>query len=178
MSSSDLSELTSDVSTDEEAVQAPANKGKLDHYFKHGSNAAQAPPTLKKKRPPSPPHEYVLADNPDIAVCRTASLHHLSRPACHCRVADSSGHSVHLHVPIPLQRRLPEIVTALWPSRYREWSRWINTWGSCGEVVMWAVGAGVESEKRHRVRHPIPLSIANVSTFGRGQSLVHGTIME
>ncbi|KAL9100453.1 MAG: hypothetical protein Q9163_004177 [Psora crenata] len=67
MSSSDLSELTLDVSTDDEALHAPVNKTKLDHYFNHGSNATQTPPPLKKKRPPSPPHEYVLADNPDIA---------------------------------------------------------------------------------------------------------------
>lgn len=69
MSSSDLSELTSNISTDDEVLQPPVNKGKLDHYFKHGSNVTQTPPTLKKKRPPSPPHQYVLADNPDIAVC-------------------------------------------------------------------------------------------------------------
>ncbi|MDI1491654.1 MAG: hypothetical protein OHK93_002863 [Ramalina farinacea] len=68
MSSSELSELTSNVSSDEENPVAPLNKGKLDHYFKNASNVTQAPPTLKKKRPPSPPHEYVLADNADIAV--------------------------------------------------------------------------------------------------------------
>ena len=74
MSSSDLSELTSNVSTDDEALQAPAGRGKLDHYFKHGSVPTQAPPPLKKKRPPSPPHEYVLADNQDVAVSCTLVL--------------------------------------------------------------------------------------------------------
>lgn len=96
MSSSDLSELTSNVSSDDEAVIAPVNKGKLEHYFKHGSNAAQATPTLKKKRPPSPPHEYVLADNQDIAVSdRTLShsLRELARSSMGRRVADIVAHS-------------------------------------------------------------------------------------
>ena len=79
MSSSELSELTSNVSSDEENPVAPLNKGKLDHYFKNASNVTQAPPTLKKKRPPSPPHEYVLADNADIAV-RRFYLCHLDVP--------------------------------------------------------------------------------------------------
>ena len=86
MSSSDLSELTSNVSTDDGAVVAPVSKGKLDHYFKQGSNTAQAPPPLKKKRPPSPPHEYVIADNQDIAVCLELLLRTAAR--------DSALHSV------------------------------------------------------------------------------------
>lgn len=79
MSSSELSELTSNVSSDEENPVAPLNRGKLDHYFKNASNVTQAPPTLKKKRPPSPPHEYVLADNADISV-RQLYLCHLGSP--------------------------------------------------------------------------------------------------
>ena len=69
MSSSDLSELSSSLSSDE-GITAPISKGTLDHYFKgeNGSSATPASPPSKKKRPPSPPHEYVLADNPDIAV--------------------------------------------------------------------------------------------------------------
>lgn len=35
---------------------------KITNYFKE-----ETPPP--PKRAPSPPHEYVLADNPDIAVC-------------------------------------------------------------------------------------------------------------
>ena len=66
MSSSDLSELSSSPLTDDDEVPQSIPKGKLEHYFKVGASAL--PPKLKKKRPPSPPHEYVLADNPDIAV--------------------------------------------------------------------------------------------------------------
>ncbi|KAL9127873.1 MAG: hypothetical protein Q9217_003338 [Psora testacea] len=74
MSSSDLSELTSNVSSDDGVIQPPVHKGKLGHYFKHSSNVTQTPPPLKKKRPPSPPHEYVLADNPDIALTLMKTL--------------------------------------------------------------------------------------------------------
>ena len=68
MSSSDLSELSSSLSSEDEISSAPSAPGKLDHYFKPGLKAAPKSPPIKKKRPPSPPHEYVLADNPDIAV--------------------------------------------------------------------------------------------------------------
>ncbi|KAL6713154.1 hypothetical protein ACLMJK_009275 [Lecanora helva] len=68
MSSSDLSELSSALSTEED-IDVPISKGTLDHYFKGKSshNANSTVPTVKRKRPPSPPHEYVIADNPDIA---------------------------------------------------------------------------------------------------------------
>ncbi|KAG8532188.1 uncharacterized protein KY384_003829 [Bacidia gigantensis] len=74
MSSSELSELTSDVSTDDEANNAPPNKGKLDHYFTNASKTTQVPPPLKKKRPPSPPHVPTLEDNPDIALILMKAL--------------------------------------------------------------------------------------------------------
>ena len=68
MSSSDISSLSSapsDVSENE--ITSKPTPNKLDKYFKNGA-AAASPPTAKRKRPASPPHEYVLADNPDIAV--------------------------------------------------------------------------------------------------------------
>lgn len=75
MSSSDLSELSSALSTDNDIASEPNIPGALDHYFQSGSSAAkQASPPAKKKRPASPPHEYVLADNPDIAVSQTLGI--------------------------------------------------------------------------------------------------------
>ena len=69
MSSSDLSDLSSPLSTDDDLSLPSIPSNNLDHYFKNASgHPAQASPPAKKKRPPSPPHEYVLADNPDIAV--------------------------------------------------------------------------------------------------------------
>ena len=68
MSSSDLSDISSSLSSAEGLASVPISKGKLDHYFKQGLSATPTSPPAKKKRPPSPPHEYVLADNPDIAV--------------------------------------------------------------------------------------------------------------
>jgi len=63
LSDSDLSSLSSAPPTDDEnapmAVDEPVG---ITKYFKKES---ETPPP---KREPSPPHEYVLADNPDIAV--------------------------------------------------------------------------------------------------------------
>ena len=70
MSASDTSSLSSelsDLSDDEISSPKSIAGGGLDRYFKQGS-AAVSPPQAKKKRPASPPHEYVLADNADIAV--------------------------------------------------------------------------------------------------------------
>lgn len=73
MSDSDSSSLSSAPPTDDEAekeIVANLNKPKgINRYFKpapkpEGGRALTPPP----KRAPSPPHEYVLADNPDIAV--------------------------------------------------------------------------------------------------------------
>ena len=67
MSSSELSELTERSSSDSEEEIQPKKKGTLDYHFNKTSKTAQ-PPKLKKKRPPSPPHEYVLADREEVAV--------------------------------------------------------------------------------------------------------------
>ncbi|KAK2791666.1 hypothetical protein FQN52_004582 [Onygenales sp. PD_12] len=65
MSNSDSSSLSSPPSTDDETVAASINRSfGLEKYFKPKKPASPPPP----KRAPSPPHEYVLADNPDIAV--------------------------------------------------------------------------------------------------------------
>lgn len=72
MSSSGLSDLSSPLSSDDELASAPIRSGSLDAYFKHGAGTEkQSSPPVKKKRAPSPPHEYVLADNADIAVSLT-----------------------------------------------------------------------------------------------------------
>ncbi|KAI5300942.1 hypothetical protein KEM55_003772 [Ascosphaera atra] len=68
---SSLSSLSSAPPTDDEAVAAEAQRSiGIERYFKRApANAepkAKTPPP--PKRAPSPPHEYVLADNPDIAV--------------------------------------------------------------------------------------------------------------
>ena len=65
--SSSLSSGLSDVSDNDLSSPNSIAGGSLDHYFKQGSKPA-SPPQAKRKRPVSPPHEYVLADNADIAV--------------------------------------------------------------------------------------------------------------
>lgn len=74
MSLSDSSSaLSSPPSSEDEADVTPMTKFTgLDRYFKPKTKAqsserpAASPPP--PKREPSPPHDYVLADNPDIAV--------------------------------------------------------------------------------------------------------------
>ena len=72
MSSSDLSDLSSSLSTDEDITE-PFRKGTLDHFLKKNDRNGPASPP-RRKRAPSPPHEYVLADNPDIAVSAVISF--------------------------------------------------------------------------------------------------------
>ncbi|KAG0155772.1 hypothetical protein PDIDSM_2945 [Penicillium digitatum] len=60
-SDSELSSLSSAPPTDDEATMAIDHQTGIAKYFKKES---ETPPP---KREPSPPHEYVVADNPDIA---------------------------------------------------------------------------------------------------------------
>jgi hypothetical protein len=99
--SSELSSLASlspvpsdddlDPPSDLEPVGAK-KKGILQYFPKlseHPPKQASPPP---RKREPSPPHEYVLADNPDIAVCRSAAtIAHAKRLLAFCFVPISYG---------------------------------------------------------------------------------------
>ncbi len=72
MSSDESSELSSVPSDEETDLQLTKKDGILKFFSKAPKPTAQpkveaSPP--RTKRAPSPPHEYVLADNPDIAVC-------------------------------------------------------------------------------------------------------------
>lgn len=69
MSTSDLSDLSSPLSSeDDNVINSIRGGGKIDHYMRKSSGVEPAASPVKRKRPPTPPHEYVLADNPDIAV--------------------------------------------------------------------------------------------------------------
>ncbi len=76
MSADDSSELSSVPSDIEDDLQLKKKDGILKFFSKapakkKASKATRAPPSPPRpKREPSPPHEFVLADNPDIAVCR------------------------------------------------------------------------------------------------------------
>lgn len=78
--SSDLSSLSSlspvpsdvdldDMSTIEDAKDSKS--GILKFFSKLSEQPPKSPSPPPRKRSPSPPHEYVLADNPDIAVSQT-----------------------------------------------------------------------------------------------------------
>lgn len=79
-SSSELSDVPSEV---EDELQLKKKNGILKFFSKAPSKAApkaESPP--RPKRDPSPPHEFVLADNQDIAVSRyhcLGVLHILTR---------------------------------------------------------------------------------------------------
>lgn len=76
-SGSELSELSGGESAElEKKLFRNKSKGGLDAWLQGGDGASSPPP--KRKREPSPPHDYILADNPDIAVSANAS-----RKACH-----------------------------------------------------------------------------------------------
>ncbi|KAI9924428.1 hypothetical protein MW887_007054 [Aspergillus wentii] len=62
VSDSDLSSLSSAPPTDDESMAVDEPVG-IAKYFK--KQESESPPP---KRAPSPPHDYILADNPDIAV--------------------------------------------------------------------------------------------------------------
>ena len=79
---SSISSLSPPPSEDESDVQLEKQHGILKFFHKVDKNKENSarreslemsPP--RPKREPSPPHEYVLADNPDIAVriCATYS---------------------------------------------------------------------------------------------------------
>lgn len=153
LSDSDLSSLSSAPPTDDESiVQAVEEPVGIQKYFKKGPSPESPPPP---KRPASPPHEYVLADNPDIAVS-------IGSPMCYsCAVCTFSTRScvppraclpvafpaVHRHVPRAFPRRVPPITTTLRSPGHRERSCRYNTWRSYREVTMRITGPGVEPEK-------------------------------
>ena len=73
MSDSESSALSSPPSTDDEMPEpTPAPKSSVKSISKNNASIlsfVESSPA-RKKRPASPPHEEVLADNPDIAVSR------------------------------------------------------------------------------------------------------------
>lgn len=74
---SSLSSLSEPPSEDDSDIQLEERHGILKFFHKVDRNPAlekEKTPPPKPKREPSPPHEYVLADNPDIAV-RDFALH-------------------------------------------------------------------------------------------------------
>jgi hypothetical protein len=73
--SSELSSLSalSSIASDDELGQLSdvepkkSKKGILNYFSKKSEQPPKEPSPPPRKRSPSPPHEYVLADNPDIA---------------------------------------------------------------------------------------------------------------
>jgi hypothetical protein len=69
---SSLSPVPSDVELEDAdssgaEAESPKPKGILKFFSKKSAQPPKEPSPPPRKREPSPPHEYVLADNPDIA---------------------------------------------------------------------------------------------------------------
>ncbi len=75
---SSLSSLSAPPSEDESDIQLENRHGILKFFHKKVERNPELEPKEmsppRPKRDPSPPHEYVLADNPDIAVGISADL--------------------------------------------------------------------------------------------------------
>lgn len=83
--SSDLSSLSSlSAPPSEDEIEVSTKKstkeGILGYFPKLSELPPKEPSPPPRKRSPSPPHEYVLADNPDIAVRMLLALHRISFP--------------------------------------------------------------------------------------------------
>ena len=94
MSDSDSSALSSLPSVEDESIVPTRGKDGMLQFL---SKARVSSPTADederpspRKRAVSPPHEYVLADNPDIAVCISSML----ESAGISRIASSSTRDV------------------------------------------------------------------------------------
>lgn len=74
---SSISSLSAPPSEDESDIQLERREGILKFFHKVDQNpelAAREATPPRPKREPSPPHEHVLADNPDFAVCECPFL--------------------------------------------------------------------------------------------------------
>jgi hypothetical protein len=79
MSDSDSSALSSVPSDDEDLSVRTVNEDGILNFItfdgaREGTSASGKAASPVRKREPSPPHEYVLADNPDIAVSTISHL--------------------------------------------------------------------------------------------------------
>lgn len=141
---SSLSPVPSDDELDGGGDNGAAKKGGILKFFSKVSEQPPRSPTPPpRKRSPSPPHEYVLADNPDIAVCSYAvtAAGACLRPRHATReragelwwrelCADESSLLSCLEADLPMHYRspLPTLArrswSAMWSSRSREtaWS--------------------------------------------------------
>ena len=130
MSDSESSALSSPPSTDDEMPEpTPAPKSSVKSISKNNASIlsfVESSPA-RKKRPASPPHEEVLADNPDIAVSRyrvnrvLLDVNYTStRPASRCASANTIRYAVHCNVQVTLLRCLSYEIASDGTARYRE----------------------------------------------------------
>lgn len=80
---SSLSPIPSDVELDDLSDDAPTGtkSGILKFFPKLAEQPPKEPSPPPRKRSPSPPHEYVLADNPDVAVSFLSFASSFFRPS-------------------------------------------------------------------------------------------------
>jgi hypothetical protein len=125
-------------------------------FFKHRS---PSPPP--RKRAPSPPHEAVPEDNPDIAV-RIGRVH---RVVTRCVVSQSRKASplsiantfriVHRHVPVALQRSFPTRLAFHRASGHRARCRRGHAVHHGGRAAVLLARTGPQSQEACRVSRPL-----------------------
>jgi hypothetical protein len=130
--SSDLSSISSlspAPSGDELEIELKPQNGILKFFHRVSKDEVaearkkeMSPPP--RKREPSPPHELVFADNPDIAVsCEAGLSRHMDEKTRKCAVASPqpwlTNFAVHCHVPQAIRQCHAQVSATLRSTRAR-----------------------------------------------------------
>lgn len=165
--SSDLSSISSlspAPSGDESEIELKPQNGILKFFHRVSKDEVaearkkeMSPPP--RKREPSPPHEYVFADNPDIAVSREPDLsRHICEKTRKCAVALPqpwlTNLAVHCHVPQAIRQCHAQVSGAFRPSRAGAGYPARTPCRESRAIPMRRPGPPSESQTRHQVRGP------------------------
>lgn len=163
--SSDLSSISSlspAPSGDESEIELKPQNGILKFFHRvskddvaEARKKEMSPPP--RKREPSPPHEYIFADNPDIAVSREADLsRHICEKTRKCAVALPqpwlTNLAVHCHVPQAIRQCYAQVSGTFRPSRAGAGHSARPSCRASRTISLCRSGPPSESQARHQVR--------------------------
>lgn len=166
--SSDLSSISSlspAPSGDESEIELKPQNGILKFFHRVSKDEVaearkkeMSPPP--RKREPSPPHEYVFADNPDIAVsCEWNLSRHMCEKTRKCAVASPqpwlTNFAVHCHVPQTLRQCHAQISGTLRAPRAGAGYQARSPCRTSRAISMRDSRPPPESQTRHQVRGPL-----------------------
>jgi hypothetical protein len=156
MSDDDSSDLSS-APSDDELERQLNEKGGILKFLTAKPPAREASPP-RPPREPSPPHEYVLADNPDIAVCACIysrvphSFTRAKRVLSTCAVADAISLTVHRYVSITLYGGISQVPSQLWPPRTRTRCGGYCAWRACRALSLRVAWTATQQKAGYQVR--------------------------